>query len=79
MTLWGRFNDAGSVGFGTMDGDTITIDAVSNSIVLEISDAEMEKRRKAWTPPEPRFTRGVLAKYARVVSSASTGAVTDLP
>ena len=60
-------------------GDTITIDAVSNSIVLEISDAEMEKRRKAWTPPEPRFTRGVLAKYARVVSSASTGAVTDLP
>ncbi|WP_396622778.1 dihydroxy-acid dehydratase [Marinobacter sp. W-8] len=61
------------------DGDTITIDAVSNSIVLEISDAAMEKRRKAWTPPEPRFTRGVLAKYARVVSSASTGAVTDLP
>ncbi|WP_226597220.1 dihydroxy-acid dehydratase [Marinobacter nauticus] len=61
------------------DGDTITIDAVSNSIVLEISDEEMEKRRKAWTPPEPRFTRGVLAKYARVVSSASTGAVTDLP
>ncbi|MBW3196975.1 dihydroxy-acid dehydratase [Marinobacter nauticus] len=61
------------------DGDTITIDAVSNSIVLEISDAEMEKRRKAWTPPEPRFTRGVLVKYARVVSSASTGAVTDLP
>ena len=61
------------------DGDTITIDAVSNSIVLEISDAEMEKRRKAWTPPEPRFTRGVLAKYARVVSSASTGAVTHLP
>ncbi|PSF04719.1 dihydroxy-acid dehydratase [Marinobacter fuscus] len=61
------------------DGDTITIDAVNNSIVLEISDEEMEKRRNAWTPPEPRFTRGVLAKYARVVSSASTGAVTDLP
>ncbi|MGC8121072.1 dihydroxy-acid dehydratase [Marinobacter sp. VGCF2001] len=61
------------------DGDTITIDAVSNSIVLEISGEEMEKRRTAWTPPEPRFTRGVLAKYARVVSSASTGAVTDLP
>lgn len=61
------------------DGDTITIDAVSNSIELEISDEEMEKRRNAWTPPEPRFTRGVLAKYARVVSSASTGAVTDLP
>ncbi|MGP9833918.1 dihydroxy-acid dehydratase [Marinobacter sp. NSM] len=61
------------------DGDTITIDAVNNSITLEISDEEMEKRRQAWTPPAPRFTRGVLAKYARVVSSASTGAVTDLP
>ena len=61
------------------DGDTITIDAINNSILLEISDEEMAKRRDAWTPPEPRFTRGVLAKYARVVSSASTGAVTDLP
>src|SRR5690554_4959083 len=61
------------------DGDTITIDAVNNSILLEISDEEMTKRQKAWTPPEPRFTRGVLAKYARTVSSASTGAVTDLP
>ncbi|GGC76346.1 dihydroxy-acid dehydratase [Marinobacter halophilus] len=61
------------------DGDTITIDAVNNSILLEISDQEMAKRRDAWTPPEPRFTRGVLAKYARTVSSASTGAVTDLP
>jgi len=61
------------------DGDTITIDAVNNSILLEISDEEMTKRREAWTPPEPRFTRGVLAKYARTVSSASTGAVTDLP
>ena len=61
------------------DGDTITIDAVNNSILLEISDEEMAQRQKAWTPPEPRFTRGVLAKYARTVSSASTGAVTDLP
>jgi len=61
------------------DGDTITIDAVNNSILLEISDEEMTKRREAWTPPEPRFSRGVLAKYARTVSSASTGAVTDLP
>ncbi|ERP91667.1 dihydroxy-acid dehydratase [Marinobacter sp. ES-1] len=61
------------------DGDTITIDAVNNSILLEISDEEMTKRQEAWTPPEPRFTRGVLAKYARTVSSASTGAVTDLP
>ncbi|MGM0952168.1 MAG: dihydroxy-acid dehydratase [Pseudomonadota bacterium] len=61
------------------DGDTVTIDAVNNSIVLDISDQELERRRKAWTPPEPRVTRGVLAKYARTVSSSSTGAVTDLP
>jgi dihydroxy-acid dehydratase len=61
------------------EGDTITIDAVNNSIVLEISEEEMEKRRQAWKAPEPRVTRGVLAKYARTVSSASTGAVTDLP
>ncbi|MGB2115070.1 MAG: dihydroxy-acid dehydratase, partial [Marinobacter adhaerens] len=61
------------------EGDTITIDAVNNSIVLEISEEEMEKRRQAWKSPEPRVTRGVLAKYARTVSSASTGAVTDLP
>ncbi|WP_372972883.1 dihydroxy-acid dehydratase [Marinobacter sp.] len=61
------------------NGDTITIDAVSNTIELAISDEEMERRRQAWQPPAPRVTRGVLAKYARTVSSASTGAVTDLP
>jgi len=61
------------------DGDTITIDAVNNSISLDISDEELAKRQAAWVPPKPRFTRGVLAKYARTVSSASTGAVTDLP
>ncbi len=61
------------------DGDTITIDAVANTMVLDISDEELERRRKAWVAPQPRFTRGVLAKYARTVSSASTGAVTDLP
>lgn len=61
------------------NGDTITIDAVSNTIELAVSEEEMERRRKAWQPPAPRVTRGVLAKYARTVSSASTGAVTDLP
>jgi len=61
------------------DGDTITIDAVNNSISLEISEEELEKRRQAWAEPAPRVARGVLAKYARTVSSASTGAVTDLP
>ncbi|MDO6441485.1 dihydroxy-acid dehydratase [Marinobacter sp. 2_MG-2023] len=61
------------------DGDTITIDAVANSIELGISAQEFERRRAAWVAPQPRYTRGVLAKYARTVSSASTGAVTDLP
>ena len=61
------------------DGDTITIDAVSNRIELGVSDGELERRRQAWQAPVPRFTRGVLAKYARTVSSASRGAITDLP
>ncbi|TGG93459.1 dihydroxy-acid dehydratase [Natronospirillum operosum] len=59
------------------NGDTITIDAESNEMRLEIDDAEMERRRQAWQRPEPRYRRGVLAKYARTVSSASEGAVTD--
>jgi len=61
------------------DGDTITIDAVSNRIELDVSDQELERRRQAWQAPKPRFTRGVLAKYARTVGSASNGAITDLP
>ena len=61
------------------DGDTITIDAVANSMELDVTAEELERRRKAWVAPPLRFTRGVLAKYARTVSSASTGAVTDLP
>ena len=61
------------------NGDTITIDAVANRIELDVSEQEMERRRQAWTAPTPRFTRGVLAKYARTVSSASEGAVTDKP
>ena len=59
------------------DGDVITIDADSREIKLEISEAEISERRLAWQPMAPRYTRGVLAKYARQVSSASTGAVTD--
>ncbi|KPM36398.1 putative dihydroxy-acid dehydratase, mitochondrial [Neonectria ditissima] len=60
------------------DGDGITIDAVRNRIDVDISDAEMEKRRGEWTAPEPRVRRGVLAKYARLVGDASHGAVTDV-
>ena len=61
------------------DGDTVTIDAVSNRIELDVSGEELERRRQAWQAPPPRFTRGTLAKYSRTVSSASKGAVTDLP
>jgi len=59
------------------EGDTITIDAPRRLLQLEIDDAELARRRAAWTAPRPRYTRGVLAKYARQVSSASRGAVTD--
>jgi dihydroxy-acid dehydratase len=59
------------------NGDDITIDARARTLTLAVPDKELRARRKAWKPPKPRYTRGVLAKYARHVSSASTGAVTD--
>jgi len=59
------------------EGDSITIDAEARLLQLNIPDAELERRRKAWKQPKPRYTRGVLAKYARLVSCASLGAVTD--
>ncbi len=59
------------------DGDTITIDAETNQMNVELDDAELERRRANWTKPALRVQRGVLAKYARTVSSASEGAVTD--
>ncbi|HUH39197.1 MAG TPA: dihydroxy-acid dehydratase [Spongiibacteraceae bacterium] len=59
------------------DGDQITIDAVADSITLHIDDTEMGRRRALWQAPEPRYRRGLLAKYAHLVSSASLGAITD--
>src|SRR6266567_4446507 len=59
------------------NGDSITIDAERRELNLDISAAELKKRRKAWRAPKPRYTRGVLAKYASTVTSASFGAVTD--
>jgi len=59
------------------DGDRIGIDATQRALTLYVSDAELARRRKAWTPPAPYATQGVLAKYAALVSSASLGAVTD--
>ena len=59
------------------EGDKITIDAHKHLIQLEVGDAELARRRAAWRAPKPRYTRGVLAKYMRLVSSASVGAITD--
>jgi dihydroxy-acid dehydratase len=59
------------------NGDKIVIDAEKRDLTLAISAQEMEGRRKAWKPMKPRYTRGVLAKYASAVTSASLGAVTD--
>jgi dihydroxy-acid dehydratase len=60
------------------EGDSITIDADARLLQLNITDDELARRRAAWSPPPPRYTSGVLAKYARLVSSSSLGAVTDL-
>ena len=59
------------------EGDSITIDAHTLLLQLNVPQAQIDERRKLWTQPAPRYTRGVLAKLARVVSSASRGAVTD--
>lgn len=59
------------------EGDSITIDAEKRLLQLNVADSELARRRAAWKPPAPRYTRGILAKYAKLVSSASRGAVTD--
>ncbi|NMF85539.1 dihydroxy-acid dehydratase [Nodosilinea sp. P-1105] len=60
------------------EGDSITIDADQNLLQLNVPDAELIRRRQAWRPRQPNYTRGVLGKYAKLVSSSSQGAVTDL-
>jgi dihydroxy-acid dehydratase len=60
------------------EGDPITIDADQRLLAVDVPENEMARRLSAWTPPAPRYTAGVLHKYARQVSSASLGAVTDL-
>jgi dihydroxy-acid dehydratase len=59
------------------DGDKITIDAETRQITVDVSDAELAERKTRWVRPESKYKRGVLAKYAKTVSSASEGAVTD--
>ncbi len=59
------------------EGDLITIDAEQRLLQLNVSDDVLVQRRASWQPPQPRYSRGVLAKYAKLVSSASAGAITD--
>jgi dihydroxy-acid dehydratase len=59
------------------EGDSITIDAEQRLLRLNVSEEELARRRAEWKPPKVRYERGVLAKYARLVSSASLGAITD--
>jgi dihydroxy-acid dehydratase len=60
------------------EGDSITIDADAGLLQLNVSDSELAKRHENWQPPPSPYTTGVLAKYAKLVTSASLGAVTDL-
>ncbi|MGB3536190.1 MAG: dihydroxy-acid dehydratase [Microcoleaceae cyanobacterium] len=60
------------------EGDSITIDATQRLLQVNVADDILEQRRQNWQPPTPRYTKGVLAKYAKLVSSSSVGAVTDL-
>jgi dihydroxy-acid dehydratase len=61
------------------EGDTIVVDVDRRRLDLDLTDAEIASRLAAWTPPKPRYTSGVFAKYAALVSSASEGAVTTAP
>ena len=66
----------GTIGL-VVEGDSVTIDAHQRLVQLNVSDAEIAARRAAWKQPPPRYTRGVLAKFAKLTSTASYGAVTD--
>jgi len=59
------------------EGDSVTIDAHRLLLQLNIDDEELAARRRQWVAPRPRYTRGVLAKFGKLASSASLGAVTD--
>jgi dihydroxy-acid dehydratase len=61
------------------DGDSITIDVENSRLTVALSDAEIAERLRGWRQPAPRYTSGVFAKYAALVSSASEGAVTRVP
>jgi dihydroxy-acid dehydratase len=66
--------DAGPIAF-VRDGDAITLDVAHRSLDIDVDDAEWESRQQGWEPLPPKYTRGVLGKYAKVVQSAAHGAV----
>ncbi|KZR87827.1 dihydroxy-acid dehydratase [Synechococcus sp. MIT S9504] len=68
----------GTIGL-VQEGDSITVDANELLLQLNVDEAELERRRAAWSSPTPRYRTGILGKYARLVSSSSRGAVTDQP
>jgi dihydroxy-acid dehydratase len=68
--------DGGPIGL-VADGDRIVVDVQAKRIDLEVDAAELERRRQLWKLPEPRYTSGVLAKYARLVTGAERGAITE--
>jgi dihydroxy-acid dehydratase len=59
------------------NGDRITVDAAACRLSVDVSDDELARRRNAWAAPPPKATNGVLAKYVRLVRSASEGCITD--
>jgi dihydroxy-acid dehydratase len=68
--------DGGTIAL-VQEGDSVTIDAHRLLLQLDVPDEEIARRRAAWTPPPPRYTRGVLAKFAHNAASASRGGVLD--
>jgi dihydroxy-acid dehydratase len=68
--------DGGPIAF-VRDGDQIVIDIPARSIELSVDEAELERRRADWKVPPPRYTTGVLAKFARLVTGAERGAITE--
>lgn len=66
--------DAGPIAF-VRDGDRIRLDVAEGTFVVLVDDAELDARKEGWAPLPPRYTRGVLAKYSKLVGSASNGAM----
>jgi dihydroxy-acid dehydratase len=67
--------DGGPIAF-VQDGDPIVLDVLNQTLEVDIDDDELEKRKVGWEPLPPKYTRGVLGKYAKIVQSAAHGAVT---